>query len=131
MEERENFIATLRGETIGIITNESSSEELFQNRTLRPIIKLQNNLLIQVYINYVVKQKSIFFTLSPDKKLAHIEHSIHRDEIFRSILKGIIIGFFTVEEYFDYAKNSSNLNKRMLNMICERLKSQVQLIVSQ
>jgi hypothetical protein len=128
METRDNTVLELRGDAIGLIFNQSSVEEAFQNKTLRPILKLQNDLLIQVFINYVVKQKSVFFSLSPDKKLNYIENVIQRDIKFRNALKGMIIAFFTLDEYAQYILNSSNLNKRMMNMLVERLKSQVQLI---
>ena len=128
METRDNNVLELRGETLGAITDKSSLEEVFQNRTLRPILKLQNDLLIQVFINYVVKQKSVFFSLTPEKKMAYIENVIHRDIKFRNSLKGTIIAFFTLDEYAEYIQISSNLNKRMMNMLIERLKSQLQLI---
>ena len=128
MENRDSDIFDLRGGTLGIVTSQSSAEEAFQNITLRPILKLQNDLFVQVFINYAVKQKNTFFSLTPDKKLNYIENSIHKDMKFRNLLKGMIIGFFTVNEFHDYIKNSSNLNKRMMNLLIERLKSQVQLI---
>lgn len=128
MEARDNNVLELRGESLGTITNQSSVEEVFQNRTLRPILKLQNDLFIQVFINYAVKQKSVFFSLPPEKKMAYIENVIHRDIKFRNSLKGMIIAFFTLEEYAEYIQISSNLNKRMMNMLIERLKSQLQLI---
>lgn len=128
MEARDNNVLELRGETLGTITNQSSAEEIFQNRTLRPILKLQNDLFIQVFINYAVKQKNVFFSLTPEKKMAYIENVIHRDIKFRNSLKGMIIAFFTLDEYAEYIQISSNLNKRMMNMLIERLKSQLQLI---
>lgn len=128
METRDAFISDFRGETLGTISSQSSSEEIFQNQTLRPILKLQNDLLIQVFINYAVKQKNAFFILTPDKKMAYIENVIQKDIKFRNSLKGIIIAFFTLDEYAEYIKNSSNLNKRMMNLLIERLKSQVQLL---
>jgi hypothetical protein len=129
MENRDSEIFDLRGGTLGIVTPQSSPEEAFQNITLRPILKLQNDLFVQVFINYVVKQKSAFFALTAEKKLSYIENAIHRDIKFRNLLKGMIIGFFTVNEFQDYIKNSSNLNKRMMSLLIERLKNQVQLIV--
>ena len=128
MEARDNNVLELRGEALGNITNQSSSEEVFQNKTLRPILKLQNDLFIQVFINYAVKQKSVFFALTPEKKMAYIENVIHRDIKFRNALKGMVIAFFTLDEYAEYIQISSNLNKRMMNMLIERLKSQIQLI---
>lgn len=128
METRDTFINEFRGETIGTISNESSSEELFQNQTLRPILKLQNDLFIESFLNFIGKYKNEFYTFSPDKKMQFIENAIQRDIKFRNALKGMVIGLFTIEEYREYIKNSSNLNKRMMNMLIERLKSQVQLL---
>jgi hypothetical protein len=128
MKDRNNTLVSIRNETIGFISNESSLEELFQNRTLRPILKFQNDLFLNIFINYAVKQKKVFFILSPEKKLHYIENVIQRDIKFRNLLKGTIIALFTEQEYQDYTKNSSNLNKRMMNLLIERLKSQVQLL---
>lgn len=128
MKTRDLSILELRGSSIGNITEQSSSEEIFQNKTLRPILKFQNDLFIEVFMNYAVKQKDVFFKLSPDKKMSYIENTIQRDIKFRNSLKGMVIGLFTTEEYNTYIKNSSNLNKRMMNMLIERLKSQVLLL---
>jgi len=57
----------------------------------------------------------------------YIENTIHKDIKFRNSLKGIVIGLFSVSEYQDYIQNSSNLNKRMMNLLIERIKSQIQL----
>ena len=128
MEARDIHVLELRGEAFGIITNQSSSEEVFQNKTLRPILKTQNDIFIQVFINYDIKQKNVFFNITPEKKMVYIENVIQRDIKFRNSLKGMIIALFTLEEYADYIQISSNLNKRMMNMLVERLKSQIQLI---
>ncbi|MCA6423828.1 MAG: glyoxalase [Flavobacterium sp.] len=128
MEARDNTVLELRGETIGAINNQSTFEEAFQNKTLRPILKLQNDLFIKVFINYAIKQKNVFFSLTPDRKINYIENVIQRDIKFRNSLKGMVIAFFTLDEYAEYILNSSNLNKRMMNMLIERLKSQIQLI---
>lgn len=125
MRTQDEAILALRGDSIGLINENSSSEEKFQNQTLRPILKFQNDLFIEVFKNYAVKQKGVFFTLSPEKKMQYIENVIQRDIKFRNSLKGIVIGLFTLEEYQDYILNSSNLNKRMMNLLIERLKSQV------
>lgn len=131
METRDALLSAHKGTTIGIVTKDSSPEEKFQNETLRPILKFQNDLFIEVFRNYAVKQKGVFFSLSPDKKMTYIENTIQRDIKFRNSLKGIIIGMFTVSEYKDYIQNSSNLNKRMMNLLIERIKSQIQLFENQ
>jgi hypothetical protein len=129
MDNRTNDLLKIR---LGIKTtslkNNMSTEEYFQNMTLRPSIKFQNDLLIESFKNYVKKHKNVFHNLSMDKKLHYIENTIQRDIKFRNSLKGIIIGVFSVDEYKEYIKNSSSLNKRMMNIVIERLKDKVLLI---
>jgi hypothetical protein len=129
MDNRTNDLLKIR---LGIKTtslkNNMSSEEYFQNMTLRPSIKFQNDLLIEGFKNYVKKHKNVFHSLSTDKKLHYIENAIQRDIKFRNSLKGMIIGVFSIDEYKEYTQNSSALNKRMMNIVIERLKDKVQLI---
>jgi len=110
------------------VNADTSSGEYFQNVTLRPVIKLQNSLLIASFKNYIRKHKNTYYELSLEKRLEYIEKSIQKDIKFRNSLKGMIIGQFTVEEYETYIENSSALNKRMMNMVINRLKDQVQLL---
>ncbi len=110
------------------VSSETSDEEYFQNVTLRPIIKFQNGLLVAAFKNYIRKHKNRFFELNLENRMQYIERSIQKDIKFRNSLKGMVIGQFTVEEYETYIENSSALNKRMMNMVIERLKSQVQLL---
>lgn len=127
MNQRDVFLKEFRGETIGNVNAQSSLDELFQNEVLRPILKLQNDLFIASFLNHVAKNKIDFSSFTIEKKLAMIENAVQKDIKFRNALKGMIIGLFTVEEYSIYTKNSSSLNKRMMGMLIERLKSQVQL----
>ena len=128
MSSRNQYIKEFRGESIGVINSETSSEEFFQNQTLRPILKLQNDIFIAIFKNYIIKSKSHFETFTIDKKLQFIENSIQNDMKFRSLLNGIVVGLFTTDEYLMYSSNSSNLNKRIMTMLIERLKSQLQLL---
>lgn len=128
MSNRDHFITTLRGETLGEINSQTSEEELFQNQILRPILKLQNELFIEQFKNYIVKNKAQFSQFTIDKKLDYIENSILNDNKFRNLLIGTTIGLLQIEEYKLYSKNASALNKRIITMLIERLKSQVQLL---
>ena len=50
------------------------------------------------------------------------------DTKFKGLLIGVVIGLFTIDEYLMYIKNTSSLNRRMISMLIERLKNQLQLI---
>lgn len=127
MNQRDVFLKEFRGQTIGTVTDQSSSDEVFQNEVLRPILKLQNDLFVASFVNHVAKNKIDFTSFSVDKKMALIENVIQKDSKYRNACKGMIMGLFTTDEYLLYIKNSSGLNKRMMGMLVERLKSQLQL----
>ena len=130
MSQRDLFLKEFRGGTLGSVSSQSSSDETFQNEVLRPILKLQNDLFIASFKNFITKYKSDFYSQTTEQKLVAIENSIQKDIKYRNALKGMVIGLFTVDEYSIYIKNSSSLNKRMMTMLIERLKSQVQLFVN-
>ena len=128
MEQRNHSLIAIRPDVLTTTINENmSSDERFQNVTLRPIIKLQHDLFIEVFKNYIAKHKNVFFDLSIEKRIDYIENAIHKDMKFRNSLKGMIIGQFTTYEYVLYIKNSSSLNKRMMNIVKQRLLSSIQL----
>lgn len=110
------------------INDGMSNDERFQNLVLRPVIKLQNDLLIEAFKNYASKHKNVFYDLTLEKRIIYIENAIQKDMKFRNSLKGMIIGLFTIEEYKIYIQNSSALNKRMMNIVKIRLIDNIQLI---
>ncbi|WP_047245366.1 hypothetical protein [Maribacter thermophilus] len=127
MNDRSQKLLQIRPEisSAKILPN-MSSDERFQNETLRPILKLQNDLFLASFQNYIVKGKNYFYNLDIENRLNYITNAIQKDIKYRNSLKGIIIGQFTLEEYESYIKNSSSLNKRMMNMVIKRLQDQIQ-----
>jgi hypothetical protein len=113
---------------LGQNTSQSSEEEVFQNATLRPILKLQNDLIVLVFQNYVNQIKLPFNGFTVEKKMSSIATIISKDIQLQNTLKGIVIGLFTTEEYHYYSKTISNSNKRIKAMLIERLQSQLQLL---
>ncbi|WP_299443520.1 glyoxalase [uncultured Aquimarina sp.] len=129
MENRESNLLAIRPQILNAKVSENmSNDEQFQNKTIRPIIKLQNELLIEVFRNYIKKRKNTFYELSLEKRILYIDNAIQKDMKFRNSLKGMIIGQYTVDEYLIYIENSSALNKRMMNIVRERLQSNIQLL---
>ncbi|WP_298538571.1 glyoxalase [uncultured Aquimarina sp.] len=129
MENRESNLLAIRPQILNARVSENmSDDEQFQNKTIRPIIKLQGELLIEVFRNYIKKRKNTFYELTLEKRLLYIDNAIQKDMKLRNSLKGMIIGQFTVDEYLIYIKNSSALNKRMMSIVRERLHSNVQLL---
>ncbi len=129
MEKRAQQLLAMRPQVLNAtVTSKMSEAEQFQNKTLRPVIKLQNDLFVAVFRNYIHKYKNLFFDLTVDQQLTYIDNAIQKDAKLRNSLKGMIIGQFTVAEYIQYIQDSSALNKRMMNIVKERLQDHIQLL---
>jgi len=100
-----------------------SIEEDFQNTTLRPIIKLQHDLLVVYIKEYLINSKKRFEEFSNEKKIEILTLVFKKDNSLKTELKGIIIGHFTTDEFLIYCTNKTEFNKRILNMIRQRINS--------
>ena len=99
--------------------------EKFQNQTLRPILKLQNELLISIFQSQLIDKKIHWEKLESNKR-REIVHSIFQKEIsFRSFTIGLVCGHFNVEETSFYLQHKTELNKRIISMSIERVGSQL------
>lgn len=129
METRDKFLLRIRPEIPAAkIFSNTSDGERFQNETLRPIVKLQNDLMLAIFRNYVQKHKNVFYDLSLEKRIKYIENAIHKDTKFRNSIRGIIVGQFTLDEYEEYIQNSSALTKRMMEIVINQLTGNMQLL---
>lgn len=70
MNQRDHQLKKIRPDYMTTTINDvMSNEERFQNLVLRPIIKFQNDLIINVFKNYVGKHKNVFYDLSVERRL--------------------------------------------------------------
>ena len=102
--------------------------ETFQNDVLRPILKFQNDLLLQIFIDYVKQYKGVFFKLSNHEKMSYIQEALSSNQRLRSLILGTIVGLFTLEDYSYYRLNLSELNKRIVALVIKRLQSQLEFL---
>jgi len=120
---RETNIKTIR--PVLNFEKEAQSEcEKFQNEVLRPILKLQHDLLIEIFKTYCNKRKGTFDKLSEKEKYVYIDQAVRKDMKFKHYLEGIITGIFTIDEYQTFIENEEELTKRMVNLLVQRLESQ-------
>lgn len=129
MDQRKLQLLELRPKLFSSgFTGTTGDEERFQNETIRPIIKFQKDLFIEVFRNYVRKHKNSFLKLKIEERLLYVENAIQKDIKFRNSLKGMILGQFTLDEYQRYTSNSSALNKRMMGLVKDCLQENIQLL---
>ncbi|MEO9572042.1 MAG: glyoxalase [Polaribacter sp.] len=108
------------------LVNEGTSEiEKFQNEVLRPVIKMQHNVLVASFNNYLRSKKIDFLGLSEQKKRSKITSIYKTDNNFKNITIGMIIGHFSMNEFNFYNQNSSEINRRILQIITQRIKDSI------
>ena len=98
----------------------TSDIERFQNEAIRPIIKMQHNLLIILFQNYLKHRKINFNNLKKEKQKERINIILTKDTNFKNILLGIIIGHFSKNELIFYTKNTSELKRRIIQIVNQR-----------
>jgi hypothetical protein len=99
-----------------------STEEKFQNTTLRQVIKLQHPLLIALFRDYAAIKKTDLKELTEQRIKRFIESALSKDIAFKNKLIGLIVGQFTLEEFALYKGTSSEFNKRIFAIVKKRLK---------
>ena len=126
MNQRDEQLLALRPTiSAAVVTETMTEEEKFQNRTLRPILKWQNPLLLALFREHIQSRKNAFYSLTADQRRQYIAQVLQKDTILRSTLKGVVIGHFTEAEFTHYASRARTLDKRILQMIAQRLLSQL------
>ena len=108
-----------------LINDRTLDIEKFQNEVFRPIIKMQHPLLIIFFQNYVLKRKIDFKHLSEEKKAERIQLILSKDTSFRNIILGSILGHFSKDEIKMYHENASELNRRIVQIIKQRLQDSI------
>jgi hypothetical protein len=100
----------------GIVT----PEEEFQNKVLRPIIKMQSDLLMAHVSAQLKALKINWDQLTPLKKKDTLTALLTKDQLFKSEIVGMVIGQLEIAEYQTYRAHPKELNKRITQMVLNR-----------
>ena len=100
---------------------ELKEEELFQNMVLRPVIKMQHDLLILKVKSYFSSKKVIFHLMDTSKRTTAIESAFQNDLALKKEIQGMIIGQLTQDEFKLYLNWERSVNKRIVQMVRNRM----------
>ena len=90
--------------------------ELFQNETLRPILKLQHELtisLLQQHKNYKLDKVK---TMTKDQYDVFINKYLQTNVDLKNQLLGVVIGLFTSLDMSFYTEHRKEVHKRIIQM---------------
>lgn len=103
-----------------ILDGVATEAEDFQNKVLRPIIKMQSDLLI-LHLNTKLDLLKIDLSqYNSIKQKEVLTKLFHKDQSFKREILGIIVGQFTLEEYRAYNPISKEISKRISQIVLNR-----------
>ena len=100
---------------------ELKEEELFQNMVLRPVIKMQHDLLIMRVKSHFRSKRILFNVMDNKKRTEAIIQAFQSDHNLKKEIQGMIIGQLTVLEFQQYLKIERSINKRIIQMVRNRM----------
>jgi hypothetical protein len=99
----------------------------FLHATLRPVLKLQNDLLLAVVADFV---RDHHIGLRPTDQHHQLTELLTRNTKLRYTVVGLISGVFTADEYAYYRQHRGELNRRLLEMALRRVLDQTDAVVA-
>lgn len=112
----------LRAEIPTDTERSSLPKEEFQNKVLRPILKLQNDVLVTLF-----KSQLKGATL-PDFKVelnAFVQQRLQKDLATRNTLLGMVLGLLSEEEMEGFIADKNEISKRIMDMMAQRIIDQL------
>ena len=100
---------------------ELKEEELFQNMVLRPLIKMQHDLLIMRVKSHFSSKRVLFNVMDNKKRIEAIIKAFQSDHNLKKEIQGMITGQLSLVEFQQYLQMERSLNKRIIQMVRNRM----------
>ncbi|MBF9236361.1 hypothetical protein I2I05_03030 [Hymenobacter sp. BT683] len=111
-------------------TNPTGSVGEFLHSTLRPVLKLQNSLLLAVVVDFVLDHHMLLSKASPTDQQRQLSELLARNTKLRYTVIGLITACFTQEEHTYYRQQRPELNRRLLELAQRRVLDQTEQVVA-
>ncbi|MGY6562321.1 MAG: glyoxalase [Luteibaculaceae bacterium] len=101
---------------------------VFMNKTLRPILKFQNPLILSLMKHYVHQHNKTFNALNLENQRKYVRHVLKKDYALAKSMCYMVIALYTTEELEFHLEHSADITKRINEMIIERVSSQIEFL---
>ena len=102
----------------------------FLHRTLRPVLKLQNEVLLQTVADFLRDHHVPFRAASPPDQVRLVAELLGRNVKLRYTVVGLVVGLLTATELVFYRQHRSESNRRLLELATRRVQDQVAALAS-
>jgi hypothetical protein len=125
MERPDSVLQALRPTLHLPETPDCNVVEHFQNTVLRPIIKFQHHLIVNMVTQHPSYVPAKLEALTDAQFLQAIRAMLQSNLPLRNQLIGAVLGLFTIPELELYAAHASELNRRIIQIITQRVSDTV------
>ena len=113
---------------VAVDTSAQQPMEQFQSRTLRPICKLQNPLILMTVARYLQKYNTGFRRMARVDQEAKVRNLLKQDRRLKRTLVGLVAGHFTEEEYMFYLDHQREVRRRLVALFTQRVLDQLDVL---
>lgn len=99
----------------------TSEVELFQNTYLRAILKFHDARFRSLIDHYCLEVNPKFNELSTQSKKNFHAKLLQKNQAFRQLCIGMVIGFLEEEQFKQYLEFSAEVNPRIIQMLGQRI----------
>tara|TARA_Y100000589_G_C27198539_1_gene648249 strand:- start:4401 stop:4769 length:369 start_codon:yes stop_codon:yes gene_type:complete len=99
--------------------------EMFQNKVLRPILKMQHDIILKTFHNHIEKSSIKWTKLNQIKKIKCINDELSKNLQIKHLIIGLIVGHLNDLELDQYLRNTKEYNKRIIQMTKQRIQSTI------
>jgi hypothetical protein len=123
--ERESFMLEIRP-LVAVDLNKNLDLEFFQSSTLRPILKFQNEILLSYFKHYLYSFHPKFKAFNKAIQVNLVRDLIKKNHEIKSKIAHLVVAMFTIDELNFYTENKKEIDKRLNELIIERINSQLE-----
>lgn len=111
-------------------TDETQSAGTFLHATLRPVLKLQNGLLLAAVADFVLDHHMPFAKVSRTDQQRMVTELLGRNTKLRYTIIGLVTALFTADEYAFYRQQRTEVNRRLLDLAQQRVLDQLEALAA-
>lgn len=121
LKMRNQLVTSIRPDLSHLDVSAASPIEKFQNQTLRPIIKLQHEILVALVTAIPHFSTLLHNAKTEEDYKGKVIAFLKLQSPAKNQIIGMVAGLFTTDEWMNYAEHKSEYNKRIIHMTGERV----------
>ena len=130
MTDRDAALLALRPRVDADLEAARTEMEAFLHRTLRPVLKLQNPVVLQLVAHDLAERVPGFSGVALDDQRDRLRARLRSDTRLQRVLLGVVLGALTRRELAFALENAPEVRRRTLALLAERVTSQAEAIAS-